>query len=289
MTSALPPLVSTAWLAERLGQSGLKVIDASVLRHEAANGYAWRAAGTEFEADGHIPEARFADLVDRFSDPTAPFPFTRPSAAAFAADATALGLADGDDIVVYDRLDGIWAARLWWLLRSFGHDRAAVLDGGLARWRDEGRPIAIGTTPAPLGHFTATEQPGFFADREEVRAISEGRAPGTLVCSLRPPVFRGDERPYLRPGHIPRSVNVPYRAHIDGERNGFRDSATLASQFAAVTGRNQRIVAYCGGGITAAGTALVLTLLGVPDVAVYDGSLNEWTADPLLPLATGDS
>jgi thiosulfate/3-mercaptopyruvate sulfurtransferase len=273
------PLVSTQWLCDHLGADGLIVIDASVVAVTDADGRTGYVSGNERHQQGHLPGAVFADLLDVFSDPTAPFPFTRPGAEAFAAAASALGVDADSTVVVYDGAVGQWASRLWWLFRSFGHDRVAVLDGGVTKWREEGRPIESGTvTPEPADRFVPRERPGFWSDRDDVAAVLAGDRPGTLVCGTPPKDFAAR--------HIPGSVSAPAVRLVDRETNAFLPRAALHALFADVLATPEPIVAYCGGGIAAAADALALALLGRDDVTVYDGSLNEWASDPAAPLAS---
>lgn len=280
------PTVSTDWLHGHVGDTDVIVLDASVEKVAAgASGREWRSGRSSFETLGHVPGARFADMLSAFSDPDAPFAFARPDARHFARAAGALGLSGREKIVVYDTATGIWAARLWWLFRAFGHDDVAVLDGGLTAWSREGRPLRRGpAAPVPEAEFRARAREGYFVDKDDVRAIVDGRAAGFLACVLRPPVFAGAERNYARPGHIPGSVNLPFADLLDAG-NRFLPADALKRQLAPLLDRKERVVAYCGGGITAAGTALALAIVGAGNVAVYDGSLSEWSADPALPMA----
>jgi thiosulfate/3-mercaptopyruvate sulfurtransferase len=238
-----------------------------------------------FEAR-HIPGARFADLVSDFSDPERPFAFTRPTAARFASAAGAIGLTNRQQIVVYDNSTGIWAARLWWLFKAFGHDEVSVLDGGLTAWLAERGPLERGPSAFEPTDFATSKRSGFFVDQDEVLAIVEGRAKGGLVCVLRPQVFAGTEQRYSRPGHIPSSVNFPY-VELLGPDNRLLPDSALRNALAPLIAGDERIILYCGGGVTAAGTALVLTLLGARNISIYDGSLSEWSADPSLPMVAG--
>jgi thiosulfate/3-mercaptopyruvate sulfurtransferase len=281
----MPALVSTAWLAEQVRAPDLVVLDASVEKVAGPDGgHVWNAARSAFERDGHIPRARFADLVRDFSEPDASYPFTKPQSDRMASAVGALGISNRTRIVLYDRANGIWAARLWWLLRAFGHEGAAVLNGGLKKWVAEGRPLSFGFTEASIASLRCKESEGFFVDKAEVVAVMDGRAPGRLVCVLRPPVFSGREEVYARPGHIPSSLNVPYVNLLDGATNVFRPESSLRASFSIALKNHERLILYCGGGVTASGSALALTMLGVSNIAVYDGSLSEWSADPALPL-----
>jgi len=273
------PLVSTQWLCDHLGSDGLLVVDASVVAVSGGDGRTEYVSGIGRHGEGHIPGAVFADLLEGFSDPAAPFAFTRPGAEAFAAAAAALGVDADTTVVVYDGAVGQWAARLWWLFRSFGHDRVAVLDGGVTKWREEGRPLDSGTVaPRPTDRFLAAELPGFWSDRGDVEAVLAGDRSGTLVCGTPPKDFTAR--------HIPGSVSAPAVRLIDRGTNAFLPAAGLRDLFADVLASPDPIVAYCGGGIAAAADALALALLGRDDVTVYDGSLNEWASDPAAPLAS---
>jgi thiosulfate/3-mercaptopyruvate sulfurtransferase len=281
----MPPLVSTDWLAGQGDAPDLVVVDASVEKIPGVDGgFVWRAARSSFEHEGHVTAARFADLVHDFSEPDTRFPFTRPLRDRMESAAGALGISSRTRVVVYDRANGIWAARLWWLLRAFGHDGAAVLDGGLKKWIAEERTLSFGAVDPPAASFQADPRDGFFVDKAEVVAVMEGRMAGRLVCVLRPSVFSGREKVYARAGRIPGSLNVPYANLIDDRANVFRSDSNLRASFSAALNGRERLILYCGGGVTAAGSALALTMLGVPNVAVYDGSLNEWSADAQLPL-----
>jgi thiosulfate/3-mercaptopyruvate sulfurtransferase len=293
LTSASPlllsPLVSTQWLADYLGSDGLVVLDATVLPYTQPNGRAGYLSGHEtYLVGGHIPGAVFADLVDELSDPDARLPFTRPSAERFAAAVAALGIDNQTSVVVYDASVGQWAARVWWLFRAFGYDNVSVLDGGYTRWTADGRPTELAHVEprAGVGEFTVTERPELWVDKTDVEAIVNGSASGTLVCGVPPKEFSGESGSRARLGHIPGSVSVPAGRLVDRETNTVLGEDALRSAFAPVfaTDRSaasqERIVTYCAGGIAAASDALALTLLGHRNVAIYDGSLNEWAADP---------
>jgi thiosulfate/3-mercaptopyruvate sulfurtransferase len=186
----------------------------------------------------------------------------------------------GTTVVIYDAAVGQWASRLWWLFRSFGHDRVAVLDGGVTKWSGEDRPLETGDVePKAAGRLLAVaERPGFWSDRDDVAAVLSGDRPGTLVCGAPPRDFAAR--------HIPGSVSAPAVRLVDRTSNAFLPRAELRELFADVLASSEPIVSYCGGGIAAAADALALALLDRHDVTVYDGSLNEWASDPEAPLAT---
>lgn len=215
------------------------------------------------------------------------FEFAKPNLGQVQQAAGTLGLSPDSRVVIYDGQNGIWAARLWWILRAYGHENVAVLDGGLKKWLAEGRSVAFGTVRIEATTYEARPREGYFVDKAEVLALAEGRADGQLVCVLRPAVFSGEEKSYARPGHIPRSTSLPYADLLDSGTNVLRSAVELNASLGPLIGSGERIILYCGGGVTAAGTALALATLGMTDVAIYDGSLAEWSADESLPMEVG--
>jgi thiosulfate/3-mercaptopyruvate sulfurtransferase len=276
------PLVSAQWLADHLGADDLVVVDASVVSFTQPNGKPGRLSGHEqYIVEGHIPGALSADLIDDFSDPDGRFPYTRPDSVRFAAAAGALGIGPGTTVVVYDTGFGQWASRFWWLLRSFGHDSAAVLDGGLTAWVADDRPTQRGHVEPSPTKFTAAERADAWVDKAFLERVVRGEEDATLVCALSAKEIDGRGRP----GHIPGSTVVPLTRLVDREARITVADEQLRQTLAPALGAS-RIVAYCSGGIAAATAALQLVRLGETDVAVYDGSLNEWAADPDAPLVT---
>jgi thiosulfate/3-mercaptopyruvate sulfurtransferase len=281
-------LISTRDLAERLagGRGALRIFDATVhLRPASPGPYSVESGRADYEA-AHIPSAAFADLSTDLSDSTSPLRFTLPSATRLEAALSALGLSPGDDCVLYSSTSPMWATRLWWMLRSLGFD-AQVLDGGLAKWRAEGRTVTAGAEGYPAGQFRAAPRAGLWADRAEVlRSIGDG-----AVCTINALTASSHvgtaATHYGRPGHIAGSANVPYPSLLKAD-GSFKAVAELRAAFDAVGALGKpRVICYCGGGISATMDALALTLLGHRNVAVYDGSLAEWVLDPALPMATG--
>jgi thiosulfate/3-mercaptopyruvate sulfurtransferase len=285
-------LVSTAWLAEHLDDPDLLVLDCTVyLRPPAADAprqaYVQESGRANWEA-GHIPGSGFADLTTELSDREARLPFTMPSAAAFVEAMGRLGVGDGQRVVCYDANMSMWAARVWWMLRAMGFDNAAVLDGGLKKWKAEGRPLSTDVSAPRPAAFTARPRPDLIATKADVlAAIDDGGA--CIVNALTAAQHRGETgATYGRAGRIARSVNVPAQEIIDRETGTYLPAETLRARFAEVGATAApRVITYCGGGIAATSDALVLTLLGHNNVAVYDGSMSEWARDPDAPMETG--
>lgn len=285
-------LIPAPELATRLRDPQLVILDATVVLPSPRFDGDYRAAsGLERYREAHIHGAVFADLLGDLSDHTAPFHFAMPSPAALTEALRRLGIADGKEVVIYDGESGLWAARLWWMLRSIGI-AAAVLDGGFKRWRELDLPIDSGDAPsppiAPTASLSTRVDARAWADRAQVEAIVRHESPGTLVCALSADVYSGKAPTrYARRGHIPGSRNFPARDLFaaDGTYAATQDLARHAD--AALAAADRPLVIYCGGGISAAANALALTLLGERDIQIYDGSLEEWAADPRLPLALG--
>jgi thiosulfate/3-mercaptopyruvate sulfurtransferase len=281
------PVVSTQWLADHLGAERMVVLDATVLSYERpGGGRAWLSGYDSYLFDGHVPGAFFADLLEEFSDPGGPHPFTRPSTERFEAAVGALGIDRDTTVLVYDSEGGDWAPRLWWLFRAFGHDDVAVVDGGFARWRDQEREIEVGHNEPVASRFVADPREELWADRGVVEAVLRGDEEAVLLCAVPAGEYTGEvEAPRPRPGVLPNSVSVP-AGQLRDESSRLLDGGRLRTALTPVL-KAPRVVAYCGAGIAAASDALALTLLGHQNVAIYDGSLNEWAADPDAPLVLG--
>jgi thiosulfate/3-mercaptopyruvate sulfurtransferase len=279
----LPALVSTAWLAGRLGRPGLRVLDASW--HLPTSG---RDAAGEYAA-AHIPGALFFDL-DATSDRRSPLPHMLPDAGAFARAMSGLGLDDADDLVVYDGSGtNISAARAWWTFRVFGHARVAVLDGGLPKWRREGRPLEARTGALPPGRFSASLDRAAVRDLTALRALVD-RPTEQIVDMRSAGRFAGTEpepRPGLRGGHIPGSRNLPFNELVAADGTLLPADELRRRVEAAGIDVSRPIVATCGSGTSACTLILALHLLGHDRVALYDGSWTEWGGRDDTPVATG--
>ncbi|MFZ1416164.1 MAG: 3-mercaptopyruvate sulfurtransferase [Defluviicoccus sp.] len=266
-------LKSTDWLADALGRADLRILDGSF--HLPGSG---RDARAEY-ARCHIPGTQFFD-IDGVCDRSSPLPHMLPGADAFAETIGLMGIGSDDHVIVYDAPGSCAAARVWWTFRVFGHDRVAVLDGGLAKWLAEGRAV----TGAPPMRQRAVFRATFRAHlvRSAADLVANLKAPREQVIDNRGPSrFSGQEpepRAVRRLGHIPGSRNIPFSAFIDADRHGvWQDDAPLKRIFTdAGVDLTRPLVGSCGSGVTAATTAFAAFLLGRDDVAVYDGSWAEW-------------
>ena len=272
-------LVSTQWLADRLGEPGLTIVDASW--HMPATG----RNGREEYLASHIPGARFLD-IDEVSDKSNPAPHMLPAADQFSAAMERLGIGSGDRIVIYDNSPLHTAARGWFTLRHFGARELAILDGGFQKWIAEGRPVESGEPPIRSAHFDASERPDEVVTKQQIL----GGLDGAFVDARGKPRFEGTEpepRPGMASGHIPGARNIPYSS-LYNEDGTFRDREQLRRIFdAAKADPDQPFVASCGSGVTAASLVFATHLLGSDKARLYDGSWSEWGADPATPKALG--
>ena len=280
------PVVSTQWLADHLGAEKLVVIDATVVPSVLPSGkHGYLSGHDQYLIAGHIPGAIFADLIDVFSDPSGPYPFSRPSAELFAIAAASVGIDNDTTVVVYDSSVGQWAARIWWLFRAFGYDAVAVLDGGLQKWQNEGRESDVGHVEPVVASFETAERAELWVDKAYVERVVAGEVDAALVCGLPPQEFAGESGHRARLGHIPGSLSAPAGRLVDRDSNALLGTEALRSTFAPVLDEPQ-VITYCAAGIAASSDALALTLLGHRNVAVYDGSLSEWVADATAPVVS---
>ncbi len=281
-------LVETDWLASHLDDPSVRVLEATTILRRGDDGRLHAASGREDWAESHIPGSVFADLPGDLSDKSAELRFMMPPAEQFAEAMQSYGVGDDTRVVLYDRGAGMWAARIWWMLRAVGFENAGVLNGGWSKWTAEGRATSDAAPEPREATFTARARPELMADKDEVLAATSDGAT-CLLNSLSEEQHRGEgASPYGRPGRIASSVNVPANSLVDPETNAYLSLAELRERFASVgADQAERVITYCGGGIAASNDAFALTLLGYENVAIYDASLSEWAADESLPMEVG--
>lgn len=275
-------LVSTDWLAAEMGASDLRIVDAT--RHLPAAG---RDALAEYEG-GHIPGAVFMDLGD-LVDTSNPVDNMLPSAEKFASRMQSLGLGDGSRIVLYDDSAVKTAARAWFMLRMFGAHDVAILDGGIAKWKAEGRPLATGKETLRHRHFTAWQDDRNVRSKAQMLENLHSRVEQVLDArgAARFTGEEADPRPNYASGHIPGSRNLPYTALYNPDGT-FKDEAGLRQAFTeAGIDLGKPVTTTCNSGVTAAILLFAMHLLGKDDTALYDGSWSEWGADPDTPKEQG--
>jgi thiosulfate/3-mercaptopyruvate sulfurtransferase len=275
-------LVTTDWLAQESGASDLRIVDASLHL-----GSADRDARAEFEA-GHIPGAVFMDL-ESLVDNDSPVPGTLPSPEMFASRMQKLGLGDGSRIVLYDDSDIRTSARAWFMLRMFGAHHVAVLDGGIAKWKAEDRPLEDGKQQLRHRHYTAWRDTARLRTKDDILAnIESGKE--QLVDARSQGRFTGEDpeiRPGMPSGHVPGALNLPY-GRLFNDDGTFKDADGIRAEFEeAGVDLDKPVITMCGSGITASVLLFALHLAGKDDVALYDGSWSEWAADPDAPKELG--
>jgi thiosulfate/3-mercaptopyruvate sulfurtransferase len=282
-TTTTDPLVSTEWLAAQINDANVRVVDAS-----------FKLPGVlplpkDDYLAAHLPGAVFFD-VDAVSDHSNPLPHMFPSAEQFGRDVGQLGIGNADTVVVYDSGGWVAAPRAWWMFLSYGHGNVRVLNGGLKKWRAEGRQVQSGEVMATPASFKASYDAKRVRSMEQMVANVSSRTE-QVIDARAADRFEGraaEPRPGIRSGHIPGSRNVPYNQLFDAATGAMKPLDDLRKAFAAAGVKlDAPIVTSCGSGVSAGVLTLALYRLGVTDTALYDGSWSEWGQASGPPVATG--
>jgi thiosulfate/3-mercaptopyruvate sulfurtransferase len=278
------PLVAPDWLAARMDDGRTVVVD--------VRWYLQGKRGIDEYRAGHLPGAHFLDIERDLSSepgPGRPGRHPLPSPETFAAALARIGVRDDSIVVAYDDSSGATAARLWWLLRYFGHDIGRVLDGGIQAWVASGRAVET-TMPAvrEASPLRLTARPEMVVNKARVREMSE-RGEGLLLDARAAERYEGKVEPIdARPGHIPGAKSAPFAANLQAPGGPWLGPGELARRYGALgIGEKAPIVAYCGSGVTACHDLLALAMMGHEDALLYEGSWSEWASDPALPAAVG--
>lgn len=274
-------LVSTEWLHANLDAPDLVVLDCSVRTEPDANGKPVNISGREAYQHEHIPKAGFADLKGELCDLDSEIEFALPIPEAFCSAMGRLGVGDDSRVVLYDNFLSAWAARVWWMLRWVGFERAAILNGGLRAWVTEGRPLSTAPALCPERRLSVNLHPELIADRQDVRSAIDDTST-CLIDALPGQFYSGEKTICARPGHIPTAINLS-GVDLIAETGHYKPLEVLADMHEGYD-RDKRNITYCGGGILASSNAFVMTMLGFRNVAVYTASLQEWAADPDNPM-----
>jgi thiosulfate/3-mercaptopyruvate sulfurtransferase len=278
----IPALVSIEWLAARLGDPAVRPVDVRWYLTE-------RGRGRDEYGQAHIPGATFLDIAADLAAPRGQGPGRHPlpTSEAFAAAAARAGIGDETHVVAYDSSGGAYAARLWWLLRYFGHDRVSLLDGGWPVWREAGYPTEDGAPSVPQLMFTAVPHDEMVVDADMVEQLRRDRR-ALLLDARANERFEGIVEPVdLEAGHIPGARSAPFQGNLrdDGRMKSIDE---LRVRYLALGADSaERIVCYCGSGVTAAHDIFALHLAGRTDALLYEGSWSDWSGDRSRPVATG--
>ncbi|MGO9834348.1 MAG: sulfurtransferase [Polyangiaceae bacterium] len=285
-------VVSTAWLEDHLGAPGVRVVDIRGLVRPPGNDPRYVPKREDYEK-GHVPGAVFVDWTRDIVDLKDPVPVQVALGPAFEAKMGELGIADDSLVVAYDDYDHAFAGRLAWALRYHGHDAVRVLDGGWSRWvAEDRRATKEAPAPAPGARFTSRPRPSLRRTADEVMGAI-GRADVMLIDARPVAQYTGESSAARRSGHIPGAHNVPYAKLVDAQTGKFLPQGDLNRVFrdagVEVERLPREVIVYCNGGVTCTVPLNALRMLGREDVAVYDGSWNEWGNDPARPIKAGSA
>ena len=274
---AIPHLVSPKWLAEHMDEPDLRIVDVR-----------WKlgdpTAGRKAYAEWHLPNAVFLDVDRDLAAAKGPGRHPLPSAGAFTRTMSRIGVGDATRVVAYDDMGGAIAARLWFLLRYFGHETGAVLDGGIQAWQSEELPLRHEEPKFAPAKFSARPRPELAVSRTEVAAHA-----GLILDARQPQRYRGELEPIdPRAGHIPRAKNAPFVDNLLTVMGPFLAPEKLRARYAALGAQTGNTIAYCGSGVTACHDLLALELAGIDGARLYEGSWSDWSSDSKAPVATGD-
>ncbi len=281
-------LISTDDLARRMGAPALRIFDCTTYLKPGPDGRYIAESGRANYDKGHIPGAAHLDLGAELSDKKSKLRFTLPPLDELTRAFAAKGIGHGTFVVLYSHASPVWATRIWWMLRAIGFDDAAILDGGLDKWKAENRPLSTSPASYPRATLTLRARPEIFAGKEEVKAAI-GKPDTLTLNALGQEQHKGAGGvTYGRPGRIAGSSCVP-AASLFGPDKTLKPIAELRAAFEGVgAAPDKRMLVYCGGGIAATLDAFVLTaILGHKKVSVYDNSMQEWSNDPSLPMEVG--
>ena len=281
-------LVEVEWLAQNLQDPNIRIYDCTVhLLPHSTKTYTIESGRDDYNK-AHIPGADFLDLQEELSDTSSEFRFTFPSAKTFSRAMGSHGLGNENLAILYSTTSPQWATRVWWMLRSFGFDNAKVLDGGLIRWLQKGYPTSTHPASYAPQTFTTEIRPGLIVGKKEVQREMTKETTCLINALSREQHTATGGRIYGRPGRIANSKNVPTAELIDPNTNMFYPVEEIAKHFKDIgADSSDRVIPYCGGGIAASATAMLLTMLGHDNVSLYDNSLSEWAIDDELPMEVG--
>ena len=283
-------LISTEELARKLDAPGLRLFDCTTYlrpRTDGQPGYISESGRANYDK-GHLPGAAFLDLAGELSDTASKLRYTLPSLDQLTKAFAAKGIGHGTFVVLYSHATPTWATRIWWMLRAVGFDDAAILDGGLDKWKAENRPFETELTTYPAATLSLRGRPEIFVDKNDIKAAI-GKSDTLTLNALSHEQHKGAAGVvYGRAGRIAGSSCVP-AASLFGPDKTLKPIAELRQAFEGVgTTPHKRVLVYCGGGIAASLDAFVLTaILGHKNVAIYDNSMQEWSNDPSLPMEIG--